>query len=78
MCLGLGMPIIIEAIIPFTGFFLFIFAAVLSMFHVEQDYHLMFMTDTEEWLHTFFAKSRLQVNILIYINIFKIFLNIYF
>lgn len=61
MCVGIEIPILLETIMMTCGAVFFILAAFLAMVHVEQDYHLMYLTDKEERLHGFFVISRIEV-----------------
>lgn len=45
------------------GFLLYVFTAFLSMYFVEFDSHMMYLTDWEEWHHYYFRINRYQVNL---------------
>lgn len=55
-----SFPFILNAITTGFGFLLFATTSILSMLNAENDYHLMYLTDTEEWSHPFFQISRQQ------------------
>lgn len=62
MCLYGLVPILLQTCIAYCGAFFFCIAAIVSMVHVENDDHLMYLTDNEEWLHPYFYMHRLQVH----------------
>lgn len=61
ICMGSKIPVLLEAILAMLGFTLFTVCSIVSMYHAENDQHLMYLTDMEEWYHPFFHISRLQV-----------------
>ncbi|XP_073823648.1 uncharacterized protein [Musca autumnalis] len=58
----LGRPAkpLMEAIINGTGALMFILASLLSMYHAERDFHLMYLSDFEEPQHAFFRHCKQQ------------------
>ncbi|XP_035911337.1 uncharacterized protein LOC118511863 isoform X2 [Anopheles stephensi] len=50
----------VEAIVSGGAFLLFVVSAFVSMYHAENDIHLQYLTDEEEWYHQFFVYCRLQ------------------
>ncbi|KFB48109.1 AGAP004947-PA-like protein [Anopheles sinensis] len=50
----------VEAVLSGVGFLLFVVSAFVSMYHAEQDIHLQYLSDEEEWYHQFFVYCRLQ------------------
>lgn len=58
----LGRPAkpLMEAIISGTGALMFILASLLTMYHAERDFHLMYLSDFEEPLHGFFGHCKHQ------------------
>ncbi|XP_050072685.1 uncharacterized protein LOC126560777 [Anopheles maculipalpis] len=50
----------VEAIVAGGAFLLFVVSAFVSMYHAENDIHLQYLTDKEEWYHRFFVYCRLQ------------------
>lgn len=59
-CRNYSMPLSIDVLLCTTGFILFVSTSVLSMYHVEIDAHMMFLTDFEEWGHYYFKINRFQ------------------
>ena len=49
-----------ETISSCCGFVLFLATSLLSMANAEQDIHLMYLTDAEEYNHLFFSINRMQ------------------
>ncbi|XP_014087215.1 uncharacterized protein [Bactrocera oleae] len=57
---GHGRTATIEAIATTLGAVMHFAASLLSMYHAEQDFHLMFLTDTEEPKHRYFFYCKAQ------------------
>ncbi|CAO1302160.1 unnamed protein product [Diamesa tonsa] len=51
---------LVETISSCCGFALFLVTSLLSMANAEQDIHLMYLTDAEEYNHRFFSINRMQ------------------
>lgn len=49
-----------ETVSSCCGFVLFLVTSLLSMVNAEQDIHLMYLTDAEEYNHRFFSINRMQ------------------
>lgn len=60
ICFGMTISMLLELIVNISGALLFLIASIVTMMHVENDYHLMYLTDREELTHPFFVKSRQQ------------------
>lgn len=59
--LGLQMSILFEAFSSLMGFVLFVIVSMVSMYYVENDSHMLYLTDKEEIHHQFFIISKAQV-----------------
>lgn len=60
LCMGISIPLLGDVILNSLGALCFIVSSMVSMVAAEQDYHLMFLTDSEESQHDFFQMSRVQ------------------
>ncbi|XP_055546296.1 uncharacterized protein LOC129730762 [Wyeomyia smithii] len=49
-----------EEIISLTGFMICAVSGFITMYRVEQDIHMQYLTDKEEWYHKFFVYSRFE------------------
>ncbi|XP_061394360.1 uncharacterized protein LOC133329917 [Musca vetustissima] len=58
----LGRPAkpLMEVIINGTGALMFVLASLLTMYHAERDFHLMYLSDFEEPQHGFFRHCKQQ------------------
>ncbi|XP_067620081.1 uncharacterized protein [Eurosta solidaginis] len=57
---GNGRSVLMEAIPATIGAIAHIIASLLLMYHAENDFHLMFLTDYEELLHEYFFYCKAQ------------------
>lgn len=71
ICLGVAVPVLLQTCVAYCGALFFYIAAMVSMIHVENDPHLMYLTDYEEWLHPYFYMHRLQ-------SVFSLFTGLWF
>lgn len=60
---GLQMSILFEAFSSLMGFVLFSIVSMVSMYYVENDSHMLYLTDKEEIYHQFFVISKTQVEL---------------
>lgn len=58
--LSVTLPLLLETIVNSTASVLFMIPSILSMVYVENDEHLQFLTDSEEFKHPFFIVCRRQ------------------
>lgn len=61
ICLRVAIPLLLDVIVSSLAVIFYVAASIVSMKHVEDDHHLMYLTDEEEALHAFFTMSRHQV-----------------
>lgn len=57
---GRGHTAVIEAVTTTLGAVMHFAASLFSMYHAENDFHLMFLTDTEEPRHSYFFYCKAQ------------------
>lgn len=57
---GVSISILMEAILNSAAFILFLSTSIVSMVDVENDEHLMFLTDSEELTHEYFVFNKAQ------------------
>lgn len=58
--MGITIPLLGDVIVNSLAAICFIGSSMLSMMAAENDYHLLFLTDSEEGQHGFFVMSRVQ------------------